>query len=158
MKKTLNFWQSLGKYAWKVAKRSPLPWPYVGLGVVAVVLLASLLNVKNSVAGAENIRQVIEGAASLGDYTTARNLWNNQSSITNNQILGAESEIEDKVYPERLVERRITELEEKLTEYPENKELYLELSRLHREIGSEEKAQEYFELARILDPNGEEFQ
>jgi len=130
----------------------------VGFGLVGVVLLASALNVKNSVVGAENITRVIGKSASAGDYKLADTLYRQyRVSGIEYRVLGAESELEDRVYPEKVVERRIAGLEGKLTEYPDNKELYLELSRLYGEIENEERAQEYWERARVLDPNGSEF-
>ena len=129
-----------------------------GAGVVVVVLLSSFLNVKNSVVGAENITRVIGKSASAGDYKLADTLYRQyRVSGIEYRVLGAESELEDRVYPEKVVERRIAGLEGKLTEYPDNKELYLELSRLYGEIENEERAQEYWERARVLDPNGSEF-
>ena len=138
--------------------RSPLPHAWIGVGLVVVAILASSLNVKNSVVGARDLRGVIEKAAERGDYTTASQLWSNQDRVAGNEtILGAESELEDKVYPERVVERQIAELEGKLGEYPEHRDILLEISRLYRELGEQEKANDYFEQARILDPNGEWF-
>jgi tetratricopeptide (TPR) repeat protein len=163
MKRQLDFWTSLEQYGWKVAKRSPLPWYYVGLGLVGMSLLFSALNVKNSMVGEKNLQQVIEKAAEKGDYSKAQELWESYEHSPKNiqgseLVLGTTSEIEDKIYPEKVVERRLIELTDKLNEYPENKEVYLELARLYEEIGKEESAQEYFELARVLDPNGIEFQ
>lgn len=161
MKKSISFWESLEQYSWKLVGRSPLPqhWPWIGVVLIVVVLLASVLNMKNSTVGANDLREVITLAAERGDYVTARMLWNNQSPITNNQtVLGAESELEDGVYPERVVTRRIAELEIKLAEYPENKEVYLMLASWYGQLGNTEKASEYREKARILDPNDPQFQ
>ena len=55
------------------------------MGIIVLVIIASVVNVKNSVAGAINEREVIERAARVGDYEKARELWNNQSPITNNK-------------------------------------------------------------------------
>lgn len=105
------------------------------------------------------MREVISLAAERGDYETARGLLNHYTIRPLNQsVLGAESELEDKVYPERVVARRIMELEEKLETYPENKEIYLILASWYDQLGNTEKSGEYREKARILDPNGTEFQ
>ncbi len=158
MKTKGGFWRSLERYTWRVVVRSPLPHAWIGVGLVVVAILASSLNVKNSVVGARDLRGVIEKAAERGDYTTASQLWSNQDRTAGNEsILGAESELEDKVYPERVVERQIAELEGKLGEYPEHRDILLEISRLYRELGEQEKAEDYFEQARVLDPNGEWF-
>ncbi len=109
----------------------------------------SFLNVKNSVVGAENIHQVIEKAARLGDYETAKELYESCIVPWCQSITG----LEDKVYPERVVERRISELEQKLESYPENIQIYLMLADLYGQIGSGERSNEYREKARVLDPN-----
>lgn len=152
MKKKERFWRSLEKYGYGVARRSPLPWPYVGLALIIVVIAVSWGNVKNSVVSARNVRDVIEKAVNRGDYQTAKEL------LTNDGVLGVESELEDKVYPERVVERRIGVLEEKLKEYPENRDIYLALADLYGQLDNQEKSDEYREKARVLDPNKPIFQ
>jgi tetratricopeptide (TPR) repeat protein len=151
MKKIDGFWQSLEQYFYKTARRSPLPWSWVGIGVVSIAMLLSLLNVKNSVASAENTREIIEKASGRGDYETARKYFEQQ--VASEDVLGANSELENKVYPDRAVEQRILELEEQLRKTPNHFEMFLELSRLNKLIGQEEPANEYREKARVLDPN-----
>jgi hypothetical protein len=158
MKKSDGFWQSLEHYVYKTAGRSPLPWSWVGIGAVAIAMLLSLLNVKNSVASAENTREIIEKASERGDYETARKYFEQQ--VASEDVLGANSDpstdeasLENKVYPDRAVEHRILELEEQLRKTPNHFEMFLELSRLNKLIGQEEPANEYREKARILDPN-----
>lgn len=146
-----GFWRSLEKYLWKVVGRTPLPWTRVGLFVILIVLLSSLGNVKSSVSSARNSREVVERAARAGDYELARELYQGVSS--KDQVLGAESELEDLVYPERVVWRRIDELEQKLEIYPGNREIYRTLSALYSEIGEEQKSSDYWEMVRELDPN-----
>lgn len=159
MKKDLNFWLSLELYLRNVVKRSPIRWQWVGVGLVGLVLFTSLLNVKNSIVGVKNTREAIELAVSRGDYETAQELFNHKSQMTNSQmVLGVDSELEDKVYPERKVERKIAELEEKLKEYPSNREIFLQLAELYGQIGNQEKSDEYREKARILDPNNVKFE
>ena len=142
------------QYGWSVVRRSPLPWQWLGIGVVVSMMWMSLVNVKNSVVGARDLRQVIEKAAERGDYGMAEQLYTTEDV----QVLGASNELEDLVYPERVVERRIAELEQKLEDYPGNREIFLAMAELYREIGNTEKSQEYFEQARILDPNNAIFQ
>ena len=154
MKKTLNFWQSLEKYSWKLVGRSPLPWPYIGVGIVGLILLVSALNVKDSVVGATSMEEVIEKAAKNGDYLLAEQLYTREGT----QVLGANNELEDLVYPERVVLWRIAELEAKLEMYPGNREIYLSLATLYGEIGNEEQRERYWEQARILEPNDPIFQ
>lgn len=159
MKKSDKFLQSLEQYIYKTAGRSPLPYTWIGVGVVGIALLLSLLNSKNSVAGAQNPREVIERASARGDYETARELLNKGKVRSEKEkVLGVESELEDKVYPEKVVERKIVELEDRLEQYPNHFEIILELSRLYSLVGNTDKSSEYREKARILDPNNQVFQ
>lgn len=98
---------------------------------------------------------VVKRAADSGDYQSAQKLWDETMP-----------ELEDKVYPERKVEREIAELEQKLEEYPGNREIFLMLGELYGELDGVrageprpygEMAAEYREKARILDPNNVEF-
>lgn len=157
MKKNMGFWQSLERYIWREIWRSGLPylWQPMTSGFVIVVIVVSLVNVKNSTVGARNTQEAIELAVSRGDYQIARELFTRQQAneTTNTEVLGEESELEDKVYPEKVVERRIAQLEQKLQEYPENRTVYLALANLYAQIGNQEMASQYREKARILDPN-----
>lgn len=146
MKKNTGFWRGLEKYGWKVVERSPLPYAWIAMGIWGLILGASWGQVRYSVVGARNVNEVVAKAASLGDYETARKLLNHYTNEPLNHL-------EDLVYPERIVERRIAELEAKLTEYPGNRQIYLALGELYGQLGNGEKADEYRERARILDPN-----
>ena len=154
MKNKNSFWRSLEVYTWKVVRRSPLPWQWIGVGIVLSMMGMSLINVKNSVVGARDLREVSLKAAEKGDYPLAERLYMTEGR----QVLGASSELEDKIYPERVVERRIRALETKLEEYPGNREILVVLARLYEEIGNSEEGREYLEQARVLDPNDPIFQ
>ncbi|MFH1244536.1 MAG: tetratricopeptide repeat protein [bacterium] len=159
MKHDQSFWRSLEKYGWRVVRRSPLPWQWIGVGLVVSVMGTSMINGKNSVVGARDLREVSGKAAERGDYQTAQKLYARcQVTQCHEQVLGAETELEDKIYPEKVVERRVRELETKLEDYPGNKEIFVTLAELYREIGDIERAQEYLEQARVLDPNDPIFQ
>jgi len=159
MKKSEGFWRSLEIYTWKVAGRSPLPYSNLISGLVMVVVVSSLFG--KSLSGARSAEEATRMAASRGDYTLARQLLTNQqtSGASSNLVLGvstdlpAQAGMEDLVYPEKVVERRITELEEKLREYPGNRQIYLTLAGLYEQLGNQEKSSEYREKARVLDPN-----
>lgn len=133
---------------------------------MGIVLLASALNVKNSVVGARGSEEVVSKAAERGDYETAKELFNQRTKESENRgVLGAETDpssdeasLEDRVYPEKVVERRIDELEEKLGEYPGDREIYLALADLYGQLGNQDKSDEYREKARVLDPNNPIFQ
>jgi tetratricopeptide (TPR) repeat protein len=160
MKKDLNFWRSLEEYGWKVVGRGPLPkyWQWIGIGLVGLVISLSSLGAKNSLVGARSAREAINIAVETGDYETARELLNNQSSIINNQtVLGAQSELENKVYPEKAVERKIAELEQNLEKYPGSREIFMSLAGLYDQLNNQELAAEYLEKARVLDPNNIKF-
>ena len=156
MKNELNFWSSLEIYLRKIVGRSPIPYTYIGVLIVLLVLVTSVFNVKNSVVGLDSLGQVIIKSAKSGDYTLAEELFKKlEVGQSGNNILGSESELEDVVYPEKIVERRIFQLENKLVEYPGNREIYLELAGLYGQLGHEEQSNEYREKARILDPNND---
>lgn len=154
MKKNEGFWVGLERYGRVLVERSPLPWHWVGVGVVVLVVLVSALNVKNSVVSAVNTRALIEKAVNLGDYETAERLFDQNTNETNDQrVLGVESELEDIVYPERIVERRIQELEQQLMIYPGSRDLLVTLAGLYDQIGNGEMGAQYRESARVLAPN-----
>lgn len=161
MKKKIGFWESLEQYSWTRIRRSALPqiWPWIGVGMVMVIVGASLANKQNSVVGATSWREIIMRAAERGDYVLARKLLTKQQTNETivEPVLGVESELEEMVYPERAVSRRIAELEKKLADYPESKTIYLMLSSLYGQLGNTEMSSEYREKARVLDPNGSEF-
>ena len=142
MKKNLGFADAIELYLRKVVGRSPLPWPIIGIGIIIMVFGVSLKYSKDTVVGAINTREVVEVAAKRGDYQTARSLWDDSMS-----------DLEDMVYPERKISKRIVELTQSLEIYPESREIYQAIAELYKQLGNEEKSQEYRERARILDPN-----
>ncbi len=112
------------------------------------------MSAKTSLAGAYDLREASIKAARVGDYAKAQALWNQQLTITNDQrVLGNMSEEEDLVFPELVVEREIEKYEELLKKHPGHRDLYLVLANLYGQIDEAEKAQNYYELARELDPN-----
>ncbi len=142
MKKNLGFGEAIELYLRKVVGRSPLPWPVIGITLILIVFGVSLKYSRDSVVAAKNFKDVVEVAAKRGDYATARSLWDDSMN-----------DLEDMVYPERKITKRIEELTQSLEIYPESREIYLALSNLHMQLGNDEKSQEYRERARILDPN-----
>lgn len=155
MKKRVGFWLSLESYTWRVVARVAPTLPYFGVGLVVLVMGSSLFGAKTSLVGARDLREASMRAARVGDYTTAHSLYNlHQSQISNSQnVLGTESDVEDLIFPERVVEREIKKYEEMLKKYPGHRDLYLVLGNLYGQIGEAETAQHYYGLARELDPN-----
>ncbi len=145
MKQSLRFIESLENYTWKVITRlSPtLPWLWVGL--VVMVISASLITAKSSLAGTNGRVEAAVVAASVGDYDVAQSLWEKQIPV--------ERGAEDMIYPDRVIEREIAKYQELLAKYPGHRDIYLVLSQLHSQIGESEQAKDYLEMARELDPN-----
>ena len=98
-------------------------------------------------------------AVEKGDYGLAQKLLTQEQTnkLTINEVLGAGTELEELVYPERRIEHEIERQEELLAKYPGSRDILVALARLYREIGQEEQAQGYWEQARVLDPNNEIF-
>ena len=156
MKKNLGFGEAIELYLRKVVGRPPIPrlqklffkhcgqaWPVIGIGLIIIVFGVSLKYSRDSVASAKNLREVVEVAAKRGDYQTARSLWDDSMS-----------DLGDLVYPGKKIFKRIEELEQNLEIYPESREIYQAIAELYKQLGNTEKASEYGERARILDPNG----
>lgn len=136
----------------------------MGVGSAALILLLSAAGSGMSATGETNLDGIIKRAAQIGDYQTAREIYEARLRNVKPDVLGVESDqvsaetsLEELVYPERKVQRRIVDLEVKLEIYPENKEIYLLLADLYGQLDEKDKASEYREKARVLDPNGAEF-
>ena len=155
MKKQIGFFGSFENYTWKVVKRVSPALPYFAAGLVFFVIGSSIVSGKVSLAGARDLREASIRAARAGDYAKAQALWNvHQLQMTNDQLgMGLESELEDIVFPQSVIEREIVKFEEMLERYPGHRDIYLVLSKLHNQIGQSEQATTSLELARELDPN-----
>lgn len=154
-----RFLTSLSGYMWTRFNDLPVNWWYVGTVVVVLTMLMSLVNRNNSMVGVTSTREAIERAAKAGDYELAQDLYE-QCQVTqchDSRVLGAESELEDLVYPERRIEREIVRYEELNTKYPGSRAILITLYELYKQVGEEEKAKIFWEQARILDPNNEIF-
>lgn len=146
MKKVVGFWGSFENYVWKVVMRASPTLPYFAAGLMLLVIGASTVSGKSSLAGARDLREASVKAARVGDYAKAQALWNNQA------VLGNEGE-EELVFPQRVVEREIAKYEEMLKRYPGHRDIYLAIAKLYDQIGESQLAKKYVELARELDPN-----
>lgn len=154
-----SFIDSLNNYTWKRLKTLPIKWGWVGVGIAASIIVISWSYSGQTMVGVRSEREAIEKAARLGDYKLAQELYEkcHVSQCHDGKVLGADSELEELVYPERKVEKEITKYEELNVKYPENRDILLMLSQLYNEIGNVEKSTEYREEARVLDPNSEIF-
>ncbi len=127
---------------------------WVGLGIAVAALATSMGNVKNSVVGAKSEREVMEQAARAGDYELAKELYG-QCQVTqcHKQVLGAESALEELVYPEEKLAREIVKWELARDQYPSNREIMRGLAELYEQAGEIDKANFLREEVRIMDPN-----
>lgn len=150
MNRKYGFWGDLESYTWKKLGVLSPTLPIAGSGFVVVAIIASVLTINNSVVGAGDPRELVERAARAGDYERARELLNYYNIKPLNDLATL-------VYPERVVEREIEKYERLLASYPGNRDIYLVLVELYKEIGKDEQATEYWETARVLDPNNEMF-
>lgn len=128
----------------------------MGVIAVVVVIVASVVTGAGSTAGVASERELVRRAVRVGDYETARRVWKKETT-KNSAVLGVETELEELIYPERKIEEEIKKYEQLLTTYPNNRDILLHLSRLCRIIESGACASEYWEQARILDPNNAMF-
>lgn len=151
--KPKKFWESLEQYTYRRIAKIPVRWEWLAMGLVGVVVGFSIVSGygKSPTLTGER-REIIEEAAEQGDYQAAEEIYK-----ANVEVLGTSTELEEKVYPVKALERKIGELEHKLEEYPENREIYLMLEDLYNQMENPEKASEYREKARVLDPNSEIF-
>jgi len=149
-----GFWAGLERYFYRRVEQLPVRWEWVGTGVVVGVIGASIvLGYYTSPTLGSDRQKIIRAAAARGDYELARKLYEEDKQTA--QVLGAQSDLEELVYPERRLEREIVEWREKLSKYPGNRDILLYLTKLYIQAGDREKAREYWEEARVLDPNGE---
>lgn len=149
MKQSLRFFESLENYTWKLITRLSPTFPWLWVGLVVLVISASLITAKSSLVGASGSIEAAVVAASVGDYDVAQSLWEKQIPV--------ERGAEDKIYPDRVIEREITKYQELLTKYPGHRDIYLVLAQLYAQIGESEQTRVYLEMARELDPNNAYF-
>lgn len=150
-----NFWGGLEQYAYSRARWACVPWVLVGTAMALLVIVSSLASgyVNSPTLGGDR-EEIIREAARRGDYELAQSLYEQRTVNNEQRVLGADSELEELVYPEKRLEREIAEWEEKLERYPGHRDILLMLAQLYEQGGKSEKAREYWDEARILDPNG----
>ena len=157
MKEGRDFWHSLENYTWKIIERLSHALPWLGLGIIVLVIATSAYGTRASLVGTQGLREAALRAAKVGDYVIAQDLWERMTIKEGDSVLGVESELEDRIYPERVVEREIEKYEGLLAKYPGHRDIYLMLAGLYGQIGKTEQSEQYLELARELDPNNSFF-
>lgn len=94
---------------------------------------------------------VISEAVKIGDYETAQEIYEQS------RVLGAkiDNSLEERIYPKRMIRQEITRYERLLSQYPGQRDIFLNLADLYEKVGQAEMKDYYLEKARELDPNGE---
>lgn len=145
------FYRRLG-----VGEKARVEWGVVGMVLVVGVAAWSLANgYRGSPTLSSNSDEVVREAAKRGDYETARRIYEYWQKEEDARVLGVESEVEELVYPEKMMERKVREAESLLARYPGHRDLVLNLALLSYWVGNYEEARKYLEQARKLDPNTE---
>ena len=158
MKESVGFWPSLESYTWKIIGRLSPALPWLGIGLVVLVITTSAREANRSLVSVRGLVDATTRAAQLGDYTLAKSLYNKQyATESNEQVMGVMSELEELVFPEREVQREIVRYEELLFSHPGHRDIYLALARLYEQIDMTEQSEIYYNLARELDPNNSVF-
>ncbi|MEI6690745.1 MAG: hypothetical protein WCL07_03280 [bacterium] len=122
---------------------------FIELGVtvvVAVIAVSSYLMQSEGVLG-KNVIEIVTKAGEQNDYELAQRLYEHK------RVLGTATsavDIETLIYPERKIAQEISRLEGLATQYPTYPPLLLQLAKLNRVDGNEDKVEEYEkELARL---------
>ena len=156
----VGLWGSLEKYAYGRLQNAPIDWKSVGIGAIGLSLVLSVYGgyYNSPTLGADRV-EIVKKAAELGDYQLAQGMFEQiQDSASTRQVLGANTDLEELVYPERRVEREKREWEAQNEKYPGHRDILLNLALLSGLTGETEKESEYYEQARVLDPNGNSVQ
>lgn len=152
-----KFWAQLERYVYQRAATLQGKWQWAAIGIVAMVVGLSVVSgYYGSPTLGSDRQKIIWAAAKQGDYELAQTLFEQiQDSRGKIQVLGADSKLEEVVYPERRIARDIGEWEAQLEAYPGHRDILLTLALLHKQAGNMDMAEEYWGEARKLDPNGE---
>lgn len=156
IKPELSFGASLEKYTFKRLSAIPIKWQWIGIGLTTMVIGASIAAGYYSPSPlSSNEEEIIRMASGKGDYALAQKIY--ESPRLKEKVLGARSELEDLVYPERQLDRELIEKETLNEKYPNNRDILLNLSQIYEMLGDKERAEFVRESARILDPNNPVF-
>lgn len=155
---SIGFGTSLEAYIYNRIAKPHVKWDWVAtaLAVAAIIVSVSAGYFRSTPLFGGQI-ETIKWAAQHGDYTLADRLVKSQDLGTQNSILGTGTDLEELVYPERIIEREIGIQEKRLELYPGHRDLLMAIALLYRELGNQDKFDELWEQARILDPNNIRF-
>lgn len=99
-------------------------------------------------------------AARLNDYYLAEAEYSLAKKLgqetTSSRVLGESADqVERTIFPKKFVEQEIVELKKIMGQRPGYRDLWLMLALKYWQIGDTEQAKEFWDEARILDPNSE---
>lgn len=98
------------------------------------------------------LTQLALKATADGDFTLAQNIYQQSQVNQGSLVLGARTEIERLIFPKETLVREINRLTTIASLVP-SRTLYLNLSLLHWRNFDNQKAREYLDLAKSIDPN-----
>jgi len=91
-------------------------------------------------------------AADSGDRQVAEHEYELGKRMGEGVVLGAATEVEDKIYEERKIKREMEKLEQILSMTP-SRDVYEKLASYYAQMDKQQQAKELLELARKIDPN-----
>ncbi len=155
MKRKQGFWRALESYTWRRGRAlTPTLFPTI-VSIMAGALLLSLFTYFRTptLTGLVN-RRVVLGLAARGDYALAQRLYN-LGTTGNAVVLGAASEVEAQIYPERVLETALAANLRLLERYPGHRDILVQTARIYEQLGQREHAAALWAEARYLDPNSQ---
>ena len=156
-RKKVGFWESLEEYFWKKTEKiSPTLLSFsFGLLVIGTSLVFSGKRKAIMQAGAypfevRVVDELIKNVAAQGDYELAQKLYEERN------VLGIDdkgNKLEEIVYPEKKLQRILEEHKSILKESPYLRNALINIARLYKNLGEEEKAQEYWKKVEWVYPS-----
>lgn len=157
MKRKQVFWRALELYAWRRGRAlTPALSPAIVLVMTAPLLLSLPTYFRTPTLAGFVTRDTVLGLAARGDYALAQRLYNLNLGATGSvAVLGAASEIEAAVYPERILETALTANLQLLERYPGHRDILVQTAKIYEQLGQHEQAAALWAEARYLDPNSQ---
>lgn len=155
MKQKQGFWRALESYAWRRGRAlTPALSPAIVLVMAAPLLLSLPTYFRTPTLAGFVTRDTVLGLAARGDYALAQRLYN-LGTTGNEAVLGAASEIEAQIYPERVLETALTANLQLLEWYPGHRDILVQTAKIYEQLGRHEHAAALWAEARYLDPNSQ---